>query len=58
MQFPGLILIEDFCHTSEDLHKISRWPYPSDEAAHRGWTALMVDLLYEDHIESLRLPSA
>ena len=53
VQFPGAILIVDFYHASEHLHKISRWLYPSDEAARRGWTALVVDLLDKGQIESL-----
>ena len=53
VQFPGAILIVDFYHASEHLHKISRWLYPSDEAARRVWTALVVDLLDKGQIESL-----
>jgi hypothetical protein len=37
-QFPGAILMVDFYHASEHLHKLSRLLFPSDEAARRGWT--------------------
>jgi len=52
-QFPGAILIADFYHACEHLHKVSRWLYPGDEAARRGWTTLVVDLLDKGEIESL-----
>jgi hypothetical protein len=52
-QFPGAILIVDFYHACEHLHKLSRWLYPGDEAARRGWTTLVVDLLDKGEIESL-----
>jgi len=52
-QFPGAILMVDFYHACEHLHKVSRWLYPGDEASRRGWTALVVDLLDKGEIESL-----
>jgi len=52
-QFPGAILIVDFYHACEHLHKLSRRLFPSDEAARRGWTTLVVDLLDKGEIESL-----
>jgi len=52
-QFPGAIFIVDFYHASEHLHKLSRLLFPSDEAARRGWTASVVDLLDKGEIESL-----
>ena len=52
-QFPGAILIVDFYHASEHLHKLSRILFPSDEAARRAWTTSAVDLLDRGEIESL-----
>jgi hypothetical protein len=52
-QFPGAILIVDFYHACEHLHKVSRWLYPGDEAARRGWTVSAVDLLDKGEIETL-----
>lgn len=52
-QFPGAILIVDFYHACEHLHKLSRLLFPSDEAARRGWTTSAVDLLDKGEIESL-----
>jgi hypothetical protein len=52
-QFPGAILIVDFYHACEHLHKLSRLLFPSDEAERRGWTASVVDLLDKGEIESL-----
>jgi hypothetical protein len=52
-QFPGAILIVDFYHACEHLHKLSRLLFPSDEAARRGWTESAVNLLDKDEIESL-----
>ena len=52
-QFPGAILIVDFYHACEHLHKISRLLFPIDEAARRGWTTSAVDLLDKGEIESL-----
>lgn len=52
-QFPGAILIVDFYHASEHLHKLSRLLFPSDDTARRGWTTLVLDLLDNGKIESL-----
>jgi Uncharacterised protein family (UPF0236) len=52
-QFPGAVLIVDFYHGCEHLHKLSRLLFPSDEAARRGWTTSAVDLLDKGEIESL-----
>ena len=52
-QFPGAILIVDFYHASEHLHKLARWLFPSDDAARRTWTTSAVDLLDNGAIESL-----
>ena len=52
-QFPGAILIVDFYHACEHLHKLSRLLFPSDEAARRGWTTSVLDLLDNGEIESL-----
>ncbi|MGO4882551.1 MAG: ISKra4 family transposase [Bryobacteraceae bacterium] len=52
-QFPGAILIVDFYHACEHLHKLSRLLFPSDEAARRGWTTSAVDLLDKGGIELL-----
>ena len=52
-QFPGAILIVDFYHASEHLHKLSRSLFPSDDAARRAWITSMVDLLDKGEIESL-----
>jgi hypothetical protein len=52
-QFPGAILIVDFYHASEHLHKISRLLFPNDEAARRSWATTAVDLLDNGKIESL-----
>lgn len=54
-QFPGAILIVDFYHASEHLHKLSRLLFPNNEAARRGWTSSVVDLLDNGKIESLVL---
>ena len=52
-QFPGAILIVDFYHASEHVHKLSRWLFPTDEAARRQWTQLAMHLLDNGEIESL-----
>lgn len=52
-QFPGAILIVDFYHASEHLHKLSRSLFPSDDAARRAWTTSAVDLLDKGEIQSL-----
>jgi len=52
-QFPGAILIVDFYHASEHLHKLARLLFPNDEAARRAWTTSAVDLLDKGEIESL-----
>jgi len=52
-QFPGAILIVDFYHASEHLHKLSRSLFPSDDAARRAWTTSAVDLLDKGEIKSL-----
>ncbi len=52
-QFPGAILIVDFYHACEHLHKLSRLLFPSDEAARRGWAASAVDLLDKGEIKAL-----
>jgi hypothetical protein len=52
-QFPGAILIVDFYHASEHLHKLSRLLFPTDEAARRGWTTSILDLLDNGKIELL-----
>ena len=52
-QFPGAVLIVDFYHASEHLHKLSRSLFPSDDAARRAWTTSAVDLLDKGEIKSL-----
>lgn len=52
-QFPGAILIVDFYHASEHVHKLSRWLFPTDEAARRQWTRVAMHLLDNGEIESL-----
>jgi hypothetical protein len=52
-QFPGAILIVDFYHTSEHLHKLSRLLFPGEEAARRAWTTSAADLLDKGEIEML-----
>jgi hypothetical protein len=52
-QFPEAILIVDFYHACEHLHKLSRLLFPSNEPARRGWTTSAVDLLDKGAIESL-----
>ena len=52
-QFPGAILIVDFYHASEHVHKLSRWLFPTDEAARRQWTRVAMYLLDNGEIESL-----
>jgi hypothetical protein len=52
-QFPGAILIVDFYHASEHLHKLSRLLYPADETLRRVWTKSVMDLLDAGEIESL-----
>lgn len=52
-QFPGAILIVDFYHASEHLHKLSRSLFPSDDAARRAWTTSAVDLLDKGEIQPL-----
>jgi hypothetical protein len=52
-QFPGAILIVDFYHACEHLHKLSRLLFPSEETARQGWTTSAVDLLDNGQIESL-----
>ena len=52
-QFPGAILIVDFYHASEHVHKLSRWLFPTDEAARRQWIRVAMYLLDNGEIESL-----
>jgi hypothetical protein len=52
-QFPGAILIVDFYHASEHLHKLSRLLFPGEEAARRAWTTSAADLLDKGEIEML-----
>ena len=52
-QFPGAILMVDFYHACEHLHKLSRLLFPNDEAARRGWATSAVDLLDKGEIELL-----
>jgi len=52
-QFPGAVLIVDFYHASEHLHKLSRSLFPSNDAARRAWTTSAVDLLNKGEIKSL-----
>jgi hypothetical protein len=52
-QFPGAILIVDFYHACEHLHKVSRLVFPGDEAARQRWTASIVDQLEDGDIESI-----
>ena len=52
-QFPGAILIVDFYHACEHLHKVSRLVFPGDEAARQPWTASIVDQLEDGDIESI-----
>lgn len=52
-QFPGAILIVDFYHACEHLHKVSRLLFPGDEASRKRWTTSIVDQLEEGDIESI-----
>ena len=52
-QFPGAILIVDFYHASEHVHKLSRLLFPTDEGARRQWTKVAMYLLANGEIESL-----
>jgi len=52
-QFPGAILIVDFYHASEHVHKLSRLLFPTDEGARRHWTHVAMYLLDNGEIESL-----
>jgi hypothetical protein len=52
-QFPGAILIVDFYHASEHVHKLSRLLFPTDEGARRQWTNVAMYLLDNGEIESL-----
>jgi hypothetical protein len=52
-QFPGAILIVDFYHASEHVHKLSRFLFPTDEGARHRWTRVAMYLLDNGEIESL-----
>jgi hypothetical protein len=52
-QFPGAILIVDFYHASEHLHKLSRSLFPADEQARHLWTRVAMYLLDHGAIEAL-----
>lgn len=52
-QFPGAILIVDFYHACEHLHKISRLLFPADPVARLRWTNSIVDQLENGDIESI-----
>jgi hypothetical protein len=52
-QFPGAILIVDFYHACEHLHKLSRLLFPHDLAGRQTWATALVDLLDNGQIESL-----
>ena len=52
-QFPGAILIVDFYHACEHLHKISKLLFPGDEAARKQWASSIVDQLTNGDIESI-----
>lgn len=52
-QFPGAILIVDFYHAAEHLHKVSRLLLPGDEAARQRWTSSIVDQLKAGDVESI-----
>ncbi|MCZ2147606.1 MAG: hypothetical protein LC126_07505 [Bryobacterales bacterium] len=41
-QFSGAILIVDFYHAAEHLHKISRLLFPGDEAARLRWVSFIL----------------
>ena len=52
-QFPGAILIVDFYHAAEHLHKVSRLLFSGDEAARLRWVSCLVDQLKAGDIESI-----
>lgn len=52
-QFPGAILIVDFYHAAEHVHKVSRLLFPGDEAARLRWTSAIIDRLKAGDIESI-----
>jgi hypothetical protein len=52
-QFPGAILIVDFYHAAEHLHKVSRLLFPGDEAVRLRWTSSIVEQLKGGDIESI-----
>ena len=52
-QFPGAILIVDFYHACEHLHKISKLLFPGDEAARKQWAFSIVAQLKNGDIESI-----
>jgi hypothetical protein len=52
-QFPGAILIVDFYHASEHLHRLSRLLFPHQEAARTGWADEVLDLLNHGKIDLL-----
>ena len=52
-QFPGAILIVDFYHAAEHLHKISRLLFPGDEVVRLRWVSCLVDQLKGGDIESI-----
>ena len=52
-QFPGAILIVDFYHAAEHLHKISKLLFPGDEVARPRWVSRIIDHLKAGDIESI-----
>ena len=52
-QFPGAILMVDFYHAAEHLHKLSKLLFPGDEAARKRWTSSIIDQLKAGEIESI-----
>jgi hypothetical protein len=52
-QFPGAILIVDFYHASEHVHKLSRLLFPTQDEARRQWTRVAMYLLDNGNIEAL-----
>lgn len=52
-QFPAAILIVDFYHASEHVHKLSRLLFPTQDEARRPWTRVAMYLLDNGNIEAL-----